>query len=68
MFEARIRYRVVRNQCGQYSIWPADSDPPSGWDAVGEPAAREECLTDIDNRWRDIRPAPSSESCGPARG
>ena len=29
-------YVVVRNDEEQYSIWPADREPPAGWFVVGE--------------------------------
>jgi MbtH protein len=49
-------YRAVRNSEEQYSIWPADREPPPGWAGAGEPGTKAECLTVIDRLWTDMRP------------
>lgn len=49
-------YRVVVNDEEQYSIWPADREPPAGWQAVGVQGPKDECLTWIDENWTDMRP------------
>lgn len=51
-----IDYLVVINGEEQYSIWPAGRDVPDGWNAVGSPRSREECLTHIEQTWTDMRP------------
>lgn len=50
-------YFVVRNHEEQYSIWRTDKPVPAGWDVVGAPAGREECLDRIGELWTDMRPA-----------
>jgi MbtH protein len=50
------RYAVVRNHEDQYSIWPADAEPPAGWAREGTTGTREECLRHIDRVWTDMRP------------
>jgi MbtH protein len=50
------RMQVVRNDEEQYSIWPADEDPPPGWHAEGTAGTDEECLDHIDAVWTDMRP------------
>ena len=50
------RYRVVVNGEEQYSIWPADEDPPAGWRIEGTEGSRSECLDHIDAVWTDLRP------------
>ena len=50
------KYEVVVNHEEQYSIWPADRDPPRGWRAVGFAGRKEECLDYIEEVWTDIRP------------
>lgn len=50
-------YHIVRNHEDQYSIWRADKTVPDGWEAVGEPAAKDECLRRIGEVWTDMRPA-----------
>ncbi|WP_280670522.1 amino acid adenylation domain-containing protein [Kitasatospora sp. MAP12-44] len=47
---------VVSNSRGQYSLWPADRQLPSGWRRVGEPASRADCLAAVGARWTDLRP------------
>jgi MbtH protein len=50
-------YRVVRNDDEQYSIWPADREPPPGWHADGTEGSQRECLDHIGVVWTDMRPA-----------
>jgi MbtH protein len=50
-------YRVVVNDAGQYSIWPADQDVPVGWADAGKTGSKDECLAHIDHVWTDMRPA-----------
>src|SRR5262249_32213039 len=50
------RFRVVVNAEGQYSIWPADRDPPPGWTADGFAGPEADCLAHIDQVWTDMRP------------
>ncbi|MFG2041344.1 MbtH family protein [Dactylosporangium sp. NPDC048998] len=49
-------YQVVRNDEEQYSVWPADREPPAGWRADGVTGTREDCLTYIGDVWADLRP------------
>lgn len=49
-------YQVVVNDEDQYSIWPADSEPPIGWRADGVQGSKSECLSHIDEVWTDMRP------------
>ncbi|MDT8913186.1 MbtH family protein [Amycolatopsis sp. PS_44_ISF1] len=49
-------YVVVRNDEGQYSIWPGDRDRPEGWAAVGGPQPKSACLAQIEVLWTDLRP------------
>lgn len=49
-------YLVVVNDEEQYSIWPADRDLPNGWQPVGAPRSREDCLNHIEQVWTDMRP------------
>lgn len=47
---------VVKNHEDQYSIWPAERPLPAGWQQVGTPGSREECLAFIEGAWTDMRP------------
>lgn len=49
-------YRIVINSEEQYSIWPADREPPAGWTAVEQAAGKQACLSRIDELWTDMRP------------
>jgi MbtH protein len=49
-------FHVVVNHEEQYSIWPADREPPAGWERVGEPALRPACLAKVNELWTDMRP------------
>jgi MbtH protein len=51
------QYSVVVNEEGQYSIWPLDGPPLRGWQTVGAPKPRSECLAQIETLWTDMRPA-----------
>lgn len=51
------QYFVVRNHEEQYSIWRTNKPIPAGWDTVGEPAPKEDCLKRIGELWTDMRPA-----------
>jgi uncharacterized protein YbdZ (MbtH family) len=50
------RWRVVVNSEEQYSIWPADREPPSGWQPDGVEGTRDACLDHIATVWTDMRP------------
>jgi MbtH protein len=54
--DPEAQYVVVVNHEEQYSLWPKDRDLPLGWNAVGEPGSKEECLAYIDRVWTDMRP------------
>ena len=49
-------YEVMINAEDQYSIWPADSDLPLGWNLAGKQGTRAECLAFIQSVWVDERP------------
>lgn len=49
-------YLVLINGEGQYSIWPAFLDAPSGWTAVYGEESHQLCLDYINSRWSDMRP------------
>jgi MbtH protein len=49
-------YKVVVNHEEQYSIWPADREPPLGWQEGGKQGLKAECLAYIKDVWTDMRP------------
>lgn len=55
-------YRIVVNHEDQYSILPADREPPVGWRTEGAPGTRQQCLAYIGSVWTDMRPRSLRES------
>ncbi len=55
-------FEVVKNNEGQYSIWPASKQIPVGWDAVGRIGSKEECLAYVGEVWTDMRPSSLRKS------
>lgn len=49
-------YEVVLNHEEQYSIWPADREPPLGWTKAGKQGLKAECLEYVKEVWTDMRP------------
>lgn len=49
-------YLALVNDEGQYSLWPASIDVPDGWSVAHGPAKREDCLSFVEEKWRDLRP------------
>jgi MbtH protein len=57
-------YIVLINLEGQYSLWPAATDAPSGWTIVYEAASRSSCLEYVNKVWTDMRPKTLIDSMG----
>ncbi|MDS0527392.1 MbtH family protein [Clostridium sp. SHJSY1] len=49
-------YFVLINNEGQYSIWPAFLDIPSGWTTIYGEESQKLCLDYINSNWVDMRP------------
>lgn len=47
---------VLMNAEGQYSLWPAFRELPSGWTPAGTRGERQHCLEWIETHWTDLRP------------
>lgn len=54
--ENTLIYKVVVNDEGEYSLWPADRENQLGWTDTGKSGARQECLDYIREVWQDQRP------------
>ncbi len=52
----QLKYKVVVNDEGQYSIWAADRPNPDGWRDAPKSGSRSECLAYIKDMWTDMRP------------
>ncbi|MFY9619647.1 MAG: MbtH family NRPS accessory protein [Pyrinomonadaceae bacterium] len=44
-------YKVVVNEQGVYSIWPADRENMLGWNDVGKSGTKQQCLSQIEELW-----------------
>lgn len=64
--EDGMLFEVVVNDEEQYSIWPADSVPPAGWQTVGMQGLKAACLDYIERVWTDMRPRSLRERAGRA--
>ncbi|MGW0576768.1 MbtH family protein [Streptomyces sp. NPDC002920] len=49
-------YLVLKNEEGQFSLWPTFLDVPDGWESVFGEAARQACIDFIEKTWTDMRP------------
>jgi MbtH protein len=49
-------YLVVMNEQEQFSVWPCDMEIPPGWMPEGFRGPQADCLSHIDQNWKDIRP------------
>ncbi|HEX8198978.1 MAG TPA: MbtH family NRPS accessory protein [Isosphaeraceae bacterium] len=64
--EKAPRFKVVVNQEGQYSLWPADRENPAGWTDAGRSGPKEECLAFVEEVWTDMRPLSLRQRMGEA--
>ncbi|MGW2373188.1 amino acid adenylation domain-containing protein [Kitasatospora sp. NPDC001683] len=46
------RHAVVRNEDGQYALWPGDLTLPAGWRQVYGPAGRAQCRAWVERNWQ----------------
>jgi MbtH protein len=49
-------YLVLRNQEGQYSLWPSFAQIPDGWTEQFGPENKQSCLAFVETHWTDMRP------------
>jgi len=61
-------YKVVVTHEEQYSIWPADRNPLSGWKEVGKSGPKSECLAYVKEVWTDMRPLSLKRKMDAASG
>ena len=53
---AEQTFQVVVNDEDQYSIWPAEQEPPAGWRPAGFRGVKDDCLAHVEAVWTDMRP------------
>ena len=49
-------FYALRNDEGQYSLWPTFVAVPNGWEVTHGPDSRAACLEHIEQNWTDLRP------------
>ncbi len=49
-------FRVLVNDEGQHSLWPAAIAVPDGWVVVHDDDSRASCLAYVEENWTDMRP------------
>lgn len=54
--DADALYRVIVNDEGQHSLWPASLRTPDGWAVVHDTDSRSLCIEYIEKNWTDMRP------------
>lgn len=47
----QLSFLSLKNNDGQYSLWPEFKDIPKGWTLTFGPASREDCLSHITQNW-----------------
>src|SRR5581483_11850529 len=57
-------YRVLVNDEGQHSLWPATQPVPDGWTVAHDTDTRASCLEYIEKNWTDMRPKSLIEAMG----
>ncbi len=50
------RYHVLVNDEEQHSLWPSFAEVPAGWRVAFGPAARDACVSYVEEHWTDLRP------------
>ncbi|GHH94993.1 MbtH family protein [Streptomyces capillispiralis] len=50
------QYRVLVNDEGQHSLWPAFAEVPAGWTVAHPEDSRQACLDYVNEHWTDMRP------------
>lgn len=49
-------HKILINEEGQYSIWPAGQKAPAGWREIGPTGTKADCVAYVDAHWLDMRP------------
>jgi len=55
-------HKILINDEGQYSIWPAGQKAPDGWKEIGPTGSKAECSAYVDKNWLDMRPISLQKS------
>lgn len=49
-------FKVLVNEEGQHSLWPAFAAVPEGWSVSLPDTDRDTCLAYVEEHWTDMRP------------
>lgn len=49
-------YKVLINEEGQHSLWPAFLNIPEGWSSIYGEESRKNCVDYINANWTDLQP------------
>lgn len=52
----KTEFIVVKNEQGQFSIWPSYRAIPAGWQSQNIQGKKSDCLAYIQDHWVDMRP------------
>ncbi|MFD5090693.1 MbtH family protein [Amycolatopsis thailandensis] len=50
-------FKVLVNDEGQHSLWPAFAEVPAGWTVAHADDTRAVCLEYVEQHWTDLRPS-----------
>lgn len=54
-------FKVLVNDEGQHSLWPAFATVPDGWSVALADTNRQTCLAYVEEHWTDLRPKSLAE-------
>ncbi|MFI6702695.1 MbtH family protein [Streptomyces sp. NPDC050509] len=60
-------FKVLVNDEGQHSLWPAFAEVPAGWTVAHGEDTRAACLEYVEQHWTDLRPTSLVRAMGEAR-
>lgn len=52
----QLPFQVLKNQAGEYSLWPATHHLPAGWESHFGPDTRSACIDYVEQHWTSINP------------
>lgn len=62
------RFVVLVNAERQYSLWPAGTPVPAGWDVAFAENSRAACDAYVEENWTDMRPASLAAAMAESAG
>lgn len=51
-----LSFHVLKNQQGEYSLWPQPHALPAGWEVQFGPDSRTACIAYVETHWTAINP------------